>query len=190
MPAAPCGADRALPSLPGFVAPWETPIFNFAGAQNVAASDPATSALRFLLDVAARWPHPIFTHTSVSGMSATSDPGPIARRCMPLRSPWHGRPGVNTRAESHGPIQGPTCASRHKKAHWHRWCDQSHSQMGIAGPVCPCETPNNKWVGPLFRRSVGVAVMPQTAAPFDLRRQESVCCLSGGLIFRRSMSRA
>jgi hypothetical protein len=31
-------------------------ISDFAEAQNVAASDPGTSALRRLLDVAARWP--------------------------------------------------------------------------------------------------------------------------------------
>jgi hypothetical protein len=144
-----------LPPLAGFVAPCSTPF--------LILLEHKTLLLRIrqrLLCATGRHcgtlaTYPLFTRTSACGMCAAWDPGHIARRCRPLCLRSMAVPAVNNRTESHGPAQGPICASRHKKAHWHRRCDQSHSQTGMTGPVYPCETPNNKWVGPLFRRSVG-----------------------------------
>jgi hypothetical protein len=97
-------------------------------------------------------------------------------------------PGVRS---LNNPAQGPICASRHKKAHWRRRCDQSHSQTDLAGPMYPDETPNNKWVGPLFRRSVGGRCDATNSGPFLIcSDRRSVCCWWGGLIFPWPTGRA
>ena len=174
-----------LPSLHGLCGTVRNPISDFVGAQNVAASDGNVCFAPSVRRCGTLAAYPIFTRTSVSEcplprIQALSrvDAGRCALGGMAV-------PAMNACAESHGPVQGPTCASRHKKAHWHRRCDQSHSQMGIVGPLYLCETPNNKWVGPLFRRSVGGRCDATNSGPFLICGDRGpVCCRSGGLIFR------
>ena len=174
-----------LPSLPGFVAPCATPFLILLEHKTLLLRIGNVCFAPSVRRCGTLATYPIFTRTSVSEcplprIQALSrvDAGRCALRGMAV-------PAMNTCAESHGPVQGPTCASRHKKAHWHRRCDQSHSQMGIVGPLYLCETPNNKWVGPLFRRSVGGRCDATNSGPFLICGDRGpVCCRSGGLIFR------
>jgi hypothetical protein len=95
MPAATCGAARATPCR----ALWHRaqPHFNYLQEHNLQEHKTLLLRIRQRL-ICATGRHcgtlatyPIFTRTSMSGMSAAWSPGPIARRCRPLRPSWHSR---------------------------------------------------------------------------------------------------